>query len=645
LNIGVNLSGTLDDKNYSTVPQNVQFVDILQANPTITGIYPNGLIGPGRLGENSLLLDQRGYDNTSETPLYSTFTATLKIPHVTGLKIDASYNFDLDNTFEKRWNIPYYYYQYNTQTNNYDHVQGTGTGTTELQDTYRKYTTTLENVRISYGHNFGPSHVAGMVGQEQQTNTFSVADAYRKNFLSESLPQINDGSPVATDQANGGTATLTARNNYFGRFNYDFKAKYLLEALFRYDGSPIFPPGHQYGFFPGASAGWRLSEEKFVKDNLPFVDQLKVRATYGEIGNDRVGTYSYLQTYNFGSNYVFGGVDAPGIYSGVLPNPNIRWEVSKKTDFGLESDLWNGLLGVDFTYYMENRSNILATPNLSVSQVLGFPALPPINIGKMDNHGFELSLSTRSKVGEITYSVTGNFNYNISKIIYQDETPPQEPYQGYTGHPFGAGAYYKADGIFHTKAELDAYPHDPNTRVGDVKILDLNHDGKIDSKDQYTFDGSVIPKYTFGLNSDFAYKSFDLNIFFQGQAGVWNYDNTFASLGTSDFSNGAVARATNRWTISNPNGTMPRSDGYQPGASTFYLFNASFVRLKTVQLGYTLPNDIVSKLGLNNLRLFVSGFNVLTWAPHITWADPELNGGYTTYPQQRIINFGVTAKF
>jgi TonB-linked SusC/RagA family outer membrane protein len=645
LNIGANLSGTLDTKAYSTVASNVQFINILQANPTITAIYPNGLIGPGRLGENPLLIDQRGYDNISETPLYSTFTASFKVPHVDGLKIDASYNYDLDNVFEKRWNIPYFYYQYNVNTKNYDRIQGSATGTTELTDTYSKYTTTLSNIRVSYDHNFRNHHVAAMVGKEQQQNTFSGADAYRKNFLTQALPQINYGSSVPADQANGGSASSSARNNYFGRFNYDLDAKYLVEFLFRYDGSPIFPSNNRYGFFPGASVGWRLSEEKFIKDRFPFINQLKLRATYGEIGNDRVGTYNYLQAYNFGQNYVFGSTDAPGIYSNVLPNPNIHWEVSKKTDFGLESELWNGLLGVDFTYYLEKRSNILAIPNLSVSQVLGFPALPAENIGKMDNHGFELSVSTRSKIGEVTYSIAANLNYNRSKIIYQDEVPPQEPYQGFTGHPFGAGMYYKADGIFHTQAELDAYPHDPNTRVGDVKMLDLNHDGKIDSKDQFTFDGSVLPRYTFGLNMNFAYKSFDLNVFLQGQAAAWNYDNTFASLGTTDFANAAVERAQNRWTVSNPNGTMPRSDGYQPGNSTFYLFNASFVRLKTVQLGYTLPQNVVSKIGMNNLRFFMSGFNVITWAKQISWADPELNGGYTTYPQQRIINFGATVKF
>lgn len=645
LNIGANLSGTLDEKNYATVASGVQFVDILQANPTITAIYPNGLIGAGRLGENPLLLNQRGYDNTKETPLYSTFTATLKIPHAEGLKIDASYNFDLDNTFEKRWNIPYFYYEYNPNTKNYDRKQGTGTGTTELTDTYQKFTTILENIRISYDHNFRQHHIAVMLGQEQQQNIYSRTFAYRKNYLSEALPQIDYGSSDPKDQSNGGSANKSSRDSYFGRLNYDFNAKYLLEFLFRYDGSQIFPPGHRYGFFPGASAGWRLSEEKFIKDNFSFINQLKLRATYGQTGNDRVGTYNYLQSYNLGQNYVFGGTDAPGIYSNVLPNTNIRWEKSAKTDLGLESELWNGLLGVDFTYYMEKRNNILAIPNLSVSQVLGFPSLPAENIGKMNNHGFELSVSTRSKIGEVSYNISANFNYNRSTIIFQDEVPPQEPYQGHAGHPFLAGSYFKADGIFHTQAELDAYPHDPGTKLGDVKILDLNHDGVIDSKDQFTFDGSIIPRYTFGLNVGLQYKNFDLSILLQGQAAAWNYDNAFAGLGTSDFSNSAAARAQNRWTISNPNGSMPRADGFQPGASTFYLYNATFVRLKTAQLGYTLPNQVLSKVGINNLRLFVSGFNLLTWAKDIKWADPELNGVYTNYPQQRIINFGVTAKF
>ena len=174
----------------------------------------------------------------------------------------------------------------------------------------------------------------------------------------------------------------------------------------------------------------------------------------------------------------------------------------------------------------------------------------------------------------------------------------------------------------------------------------MNKDGKIDGNDRYRTPYTSIPNYVFGLTTDFQYKGFDLNIFFQGQAGVKNYDGNAASLGNTDFTNAAVWRATDRWTEANPNGTMPRSDAFQPGNTDFFLFDASFVRLKTVELGYNLPQSLLQKTRfVKNLRLYVSGFNVATWAKDISWADPELNGGYFTYPPLRTINFGASIKF
>ena len=182
-----------------------------------------------------------------------------------------------------------------------------------LTDTYSRWTTMLYNYRISYDNQFGKHHVAAMLGQEQQINTYSYAMAYRKNFLSSAIDQINAGSSSAEDKNNGGSETRTARNNFFGRFNYDYAGKYLVELLFRYDGSQNFPVGKRYGFFPAGSVGWRMSEESFIKDNVDFIDQLKLRLSVGQIGNDKVDAYQYLQSYSFGGNYVFGTSDAAGI--------------------------------------------------------------------------------------------------------------------------------------------------------------------------------------------------------------------------------------------------------------------------------------------------------------------------------------------
>lgn len=647
LTIGANLYTIINKRTYSPIGQDVNFINILQANPTIVARYPNGLIGPGRLGENPLLIDQRGTDFIDDNPLYSTFTASYKVPFVKGLKFDASFNYDLSNQSEKVWNLPYFYHEYNTVTGQYDKKQGTGQAAASLSDTYRKWTTMLYNFRVTYEKTIlDDHHVALMVGNEQQQNKFSFVSASRKNYLSPAIDQINVGSSAAEDKDNSGSANAGAYDNYFGRLNYDFKSKYLLEFVFRYDGSQIFPDGKRYGFFPGISAGWRLSEEKFIAAALPFVNQLKLRASYGELGNDRVGAYQFLQSFSFGNNYVFGTNLAPGIYANVMPNPNITWERARKTDLGLEAQLWNGKLGIDLTLWNQKRTKILWPRNLSVSNVYGFSGLPSENIGKVDSRGLELILTHRNTAGKLTYTISGNMAYQYSKVIFQDEAPPAEPYQSFTGNPVGSGLYYKADGVFHTQEELDKYPHNINTQVGDLKIVDINGDGQITDKDRYIVPYSATPRYVFGLNTDFQYQNFDLNIFFQGQAGAYNYDATASVLGGTDFANAVVWRATDHWTVNNTNGSKPRTDTWAPGSTDYFLFDATFVRLKTVELGYNLPSSILAKTGfIRNLRVFVSGFNLLTWSKEIKWTDPEFNGNFTTYPPLRIINFGASIKF
>lgn len=643
--VGANISAIFTNKTYACVDTWTNFYNIICASPTLVARYPNGLIGPGRLGENPLTLDQRGYDRTQETPINSTFTALYKVPFMEGLKIEGSFNYDMNNTFEKVLEKPYYYYEYNTITSEYDLTEGTGQSTVELTDTYKKYTTMLYNYRLVYDRIFDKHHVGAMVGQEQQKDTYSYAMAYRKNFVSSAIAEINVGSSSSDDKNNGGSSSESARNNFFGRFNYDYGSKYLAEFVFRYDGSQNFPKGKRYGFFPAGSVGWRLSEEPFIREAFPFVDQLKLRFSLGQTGNDKVASYQYMQSYSFGNNYVFGTEDVSGIYANTMPNPNITWERSTKADLGLDASLWNGLLGMQLTFFKENRSDILATRDLSIPETLGFSDLPDENIGKVKNHGFELELSHRNTVRDLVYSIAGNVSFARNKIVYMDETPQSKAYQNQTGHPVGASLYYKADGIFNTQEELDAYPHASGTKVGDIKIVDLSDDGTIDSDDRYRFDYTSTPEIVFGLNTNFRYKSIDLGLFFQGQTNAYHYDSQFATLGTSDNNNAFVARAKNRWTVNNLNGTMPRSDSYSYGTTTFFLYDATFVRLKTVELGYTLPKDIASKIKMNNVRVYVSGFNLLTWAKEIKWEDPELSGDALYYPQQRVINVGINLKF
>jgi len=642
LTVGANISAIINDRNYS---EGTDFVTILQSNPTQVAIYPNGLIAPGRFRNSSLLSNRRGYSKTQDYPLYTTFTASYKVPFLKGLKLDASYNYDLRNQFQKVFQKPYEYHEYNVVTGEYDRHMTISP--ISVSDTYSKWITSLFNFRISYNTTISEDHnIAAMVGTEQQKETYSYANAFRQNFVSPAIPQINAGSTDPADLSNGGGASESAYNNFFGRLNYDFKSKYLLEFVFRYDGSQIFPEGNRYGFFPAVSAGWRLSEENFIKNGLPFVSELKLRGSYGELGNDRVDPYQYMQAFQFGHNYVFGTSDAPGIYSSALPNPDITWEVSKKLDFGLEASLWNRLLGAELTIFNEKRSNILLQRNLSVAKVLGFPSLPDQNIGEVDNRGFELILSHQNTFSDLVYSVYANVSYAHSEIIFMDETPPAETYMAQTGHPLGSGLYYQSDGIFNTQEELDSYPYSTGTQVGDIKIVDKNDDGVINGDDRYMSKNSPIPEYVFGLTTNLQYKGFDLTLFFEGQTKAYSYEGIFEEIGEQDLDNNCVFRAENRWTVDNQEGaTMPRADSYEPGTTDFFLYDATFFRLKSAELGYSLGNNLSKKIGLNDVRIFVSGTNLLTWAKEITWRDPEIGGRFDVYPPLRIVNFGVNVKF
>jgi TonB-linked SusC/RagA family outer membrane protein len=642
LTVGANINAIPSNRHASV---GTDFASILLSNPTVVAIYPNGLIAPGRFRQSSLLSDRRGFNEIKNYPFQSTFTASYKVPFLRGLTLDASYNYDLRNQFQKTFGKPAWYHEYNVITKEYD--MAWTIQPIEVRDTYSRWTNSLFNFRISYKRTIAENHnVSAMFGTEQQKADYSYVMAYRKNFVSAVIPQINVGSTSATDAETGGSASESAYNNFFGRLNYDFKSKYLLEFVFRYDGSQIFPEGKRYGFFPAVSAGWRLSEESFIKDNLPFVDELKLRGSYGELGNDRVPAYQYLQAFQFGNNYVFGGKDSPGIYSSRMPNPDITWEVSKKLDFGLEASLWNSLLGAELTIFSETRSNILLQPVLSVSHVFGFPALPDQNIGEVKNHGFELMLTHRNTIRQLTYSVNANISFARSKIIFMDEVPPAEPYMEQTGHPLGSGLYYKSDGIINTQEEYANYPHGNGAQVGDMMLVDLNKDGKITGNDRYMTNSSPIPEYVIGLTTNLQYKGFDLLLYFQGQTNAWSYDGGLESFARTNLDNNTVFRATNRWTKDNQEGaTMPRADAWQPGTTDFFLYDATFIRIKNLELGYSLGNNLSKRIGLNDVRVFVSGTNLLTWAKEITWRDPEINGSFGTYPPLRIINVGINVNF
>lgn len=664
ISVGANISAIVSERKGPWENTGTIFTNTW-ADPTLVARFTTGERGPGRFQESPLLLPDRGWLKISNLPINSTFTTTIKIPWVKGLKIDGSFNYDLRNQFQKKWVQPYYFYERNSVTGELERKQATGGegkgAVEELRDTYNKWTTMMFNLLLSYNTTLNEVHnISAMVGTEKQQNKSNMVEAYRMKFLSTLLPEINVGSDDPVNRDNAGYSAHSARDNYMGRFNYDYNRKYLAEFIFRYDGSSNFPRGKQYGFFPAASFGWRISEEPFFSNALPFVENLKLRYSVGQTGNDRIIPYQYLQLYDYAGGYVFGSSINDGIRASTMPNPNVTWEKSLKNDIGFEASLWNSLLGIEVTLFKEHRTDILTTRSVSIPNTLGFTALPPENIGEAEVKGYEIVLTHKRMVNsDFSYSLSANLSYSNSEIIFMDETPQSVPWREQTGRPIGAQLVYKTDGTLYQR-DPDGGPNaiDPaqgayhrSNRPGDLRIVNLTAewgdatDNTINTDDQYRFNYTSTPRSVFGMNANFEYKGFDFSVFFQGQTGAYNYDGSFVTLGASNRQNSYVARAEDRWTVDNITGKMPRADAYQPGNTDFYMMDATFIRLKTAELGYSIPQDIISRIGISGARFYFSGYNLLTWAKEIKHADPELSGGSGNYPPQRVLNLGVNIKF
>src|SRR5699024_7174143 len=315
---------------------------------------------------------------------------------------------------------------------------------------------------------------------------------------------------------------------FFGRTNYNYKSKYLINLVARYDGSYLFPSGERFGFFPSISVGWDLANESFFNKKVGLFDELKLRASWGINGNDRttgsfVENRQYLATYQFGGGYVFGAENqnkVKSIYQSTVPNPNITWEKAKKFGVGLDGALFKNQLSFTFDYYHELRSDILIQRNASVPLSTGLN-LPRENLGKVKSWGYEGTVMWDQQVNkDFTYGINFNVGYNNDKIVYWDEPPGAPPYQKSTGHRMNTGLYYKATGIFQDEEEVENTPHWTGARPGDIIYKDVNNDGQMDGDDRIRIDKNNMTKWTGGITFNANYKNFDSSVFFQGASGA-----------------------------------------------------------------------------------------------------------------------------
>lgn len=647
IKISLDMNGGIDDGNYPAFDTKETFLALNNNLPFMPVYYPNGLPSSGvERGENPAIMASGATGNYNNT--IQRFSAKagfdINIPWVDGLGIDGYFNYRNVSTITKNWQTPWTVYSYDKSNNNYTPVTGGGILRPQLEQELASDKSTLINLRIKYEKRFNNQYLNAFVAVEESqglTNNFS---AFRRDFISAGIDQLFAGS--LNNQQTDGTAFETGRRNFFGRVHYDFREKYLLDLNFRYDGSSNFPEGRRYGFFPGLSVAWKMSEENFIKQNAPFIDNLKIRASIGRMGNDKIGTFQFLQLYNLSNKgYNFGQTpqQSLGLTAGVTPNPFVTWEVATVTNLGLDGSFWNGLLGITVDVFKQRRSDILATRSLAIPVFTGL-SLPNENIGIVENKGFELELSHASTIGKFSYRIAGNMAYAKNKVLDISEAANVPAWQKATGHSIGADKYYISKGIIRTEEELAAIPVITGTTVGDLQYEDVNGDGVISAADQVRLDKTSTPPITYGFNISLSYKAFSLFANFAGAAEVWQPLRFQALLGYNTLQDLLENRYTDG-SMTSKYPTLPQQSGVNSQQSTFWLYNTSFMRLKTLEFGYNLPEHLLSAIKISSARIYVNGSNLFTLSK-MKLLDPEgtdRDGFF--YPQSRIFNAGVNVIF
>ncbi|MBO4670335.1 MAG: TonB-dependent receptor [Bacteroidales bacterium] len=657
LTLGFDIQARQQHKNYSAFASDETgiFYNAVRMKPTGATYYPNGLLRGG-LNPAVLVQDITGYNRSIINSVNTTISANWDLGSVLpGLSVNGKVAYDLRSNFRKQWHQQWKYYRFNEITEIYEENLNDYWTTPTLNEYQNHYTTTTLNANINYDHTFGGAHhVTALAGFEQSAYRRDYFTAGRNKFNSDILDELFAGDADKTYFSASGQAWETARRSFFGRAGYDYKSKYMIQAIFRYDGSENFPADRRWGFFPGVSVGWRLSEESFMKDNLPWLTNLKLRASYGEQGNDQIDSFQFLTTYGYtsGSAYklMLDGKEVSMIIPGTIPNPLVTWEVARTWNVGIDGSVKNGLLTWELEWFRTRRSNILTSRNASIPYYTGMTSkLPDENLGIVRNSGIELQLGHENKVGDLRYRINGNFLYARNVIEYMDEAPWPEghDYMKLEGLPMGSGLYYHVLGVFKTQEQLDSYPHKTGATLGDLIYEDMDGDNEITTLDRKRSPFSSIPQIVYGVTFDARWKNFDFTMLLQGQGRVRFY---YAPLMDPVSYNVEKEAAEKAWTLDNPDSDWPRLGSTvslgSVNRSDFYIKNAAFLRLKNLELGYTIPRKVFGpRAGIRSIRFYIGGYNLLTFS-QLKSVDPENNDeGYQTYPQMKIYNTGVKVMF
>lgn len=653
--VAINMGGRVEKRNFPRSGDDINqlFRRIYWATPfsgpgIVDGkwIKGNSQYLPVGLSDGLGNIYGRGYGSKTTNVVNLDLALTQKLDFVTkGLqfKIKVAYNSGYDHTKERATSIESYQPWYRKDVTWMEHPAGSDPNeVVYIQDG--------EAGLISYAESFGKSRDWYAEASFDWKRDFGLHHLSALALYNQSKTYYPDSDYPGIPRGYVGLV---------GRVTYDYDNKYLIEGNVGYNGSENFAPGNRYGFFPAVSGGWVLTQEEFLKDN-PVVNFLKIRASYGIVGNDRYHPYGtgfmdrflYLpNSYFIGSGYQFGtGTSwSPGAYEKSFGNSGLSWEKSAKQNYGIDFSLFNQKLSGSIDYFYEKRTDILA--KASTDPIIHAMSLPVLNLGIVSNKGVELNLKWNHKINSFRYWTNLNVSYAKNKIVYQDEVPSEYTYTLKTGHPVGQPFGLKVRGFYYEGME-DVADHSYVLKEGDVVYEDLNHDGKIDDNDKTAIGYPSYPLLNAGLTLGFEYKGFDFSMLWVGATKTSRVlEETFRKpLGETYDRSLMSHQFTDRWTPETAaTAKLPRAtiDGVKNNYrdSELWVKDASYLRLKNIEIGYNFRLPFMPKIGMEKMRVFMTGYNLPTF-DKLKISDPEsMSSGVPQYPVMRVINFGLNVSF
>lgn len=637
------------------------FRELSRALPTDLAYYPDGTPARPSFSPNHILEGLRdfnaGYYRARNNNIDTKLSLQWDVNQVPGLSIKSYGSLVYNTNFAKEWGKSYELYTLNRQTGEYDVFTASPEGS--FSETVLTQSTSFNNQyvvqqSINYDRQFGQHSVSALLLGELQNNSGQNFFGRRQDFQSTLIDQLFAGSNENKD-ANGGEYREN-RLGLVGRLSYDYKAKYLIESSFRYDGSSRFAPGREWGFFPSVSAGWRLSEEGFFDGARGVIQNLKLRASVGTAGNDGTGAYQWLSGFVYDGFFAINETAIPTINNTALPNEDLTWETLTTYDVGFDAAFLDNSLTVSFDYFYRDRTDVLAFASGSVPSTLGV-GLAAQNLHAYSNEGFEVSLNYNKKVNrDLTLGAMLNFSRARETAVFIDEAFFEDPFMrqnltvtgGYTNLRRG----YISDGLFQTQEEINQSPiqdgnENNSLQPGDVKYVDLNGDNIIDVRDQRVFGDGDKPALNYSLNLSASYKNFDCSVLLTGAAG---YDIYIDGEAQSPLRNGfnGYTYQMDYWTPENTDAAYPRitDGGFNDNNyrySDFWMRDGRHIRLRNVNLSYSIPKLLLERLrGFDEVRLFVTGHNLFVLKNFDEEFDPQMQssvGWY--YPQLRSFTCGI----